>query len=118
LEIIDAWLRMLRLSDRSHEIETLAPMIEREILFRALQGPLGDVLREMERPGGRLVQIRLAMQWIRITTRALPGGGLGAHGRHERSFLLSPLPRRDVDDADPIPEASSPAQGERLAVPP
>lgn len=64
-EMIDAWLRMLRLSDRAHEIATLAPMIEREILFRALQGPLGDQLREIARPDGRLAQIRRAVQWIR-----------------------------------------------------
>lgn len=64
-EMIDAWLRMLRLSDRPHEIPTLAPMIEREILFRALQGPLGDLLREIAQPDGRLVQIRRAIQWIR-----------------------------------------------------
>lgn len=65
LEMIDAWLRMLRLSDRPHEIATLAPMIEREILFRALQGPLGEQLREIARPDGRLAQIRRAVQWIR-----------------------------------------------------
>lgn len=64
-EMIDAWLRMLRLSDRPHEIATLAPMIEREILFRALQGPLGNLLREIARPHGRLVQVRRAIQWIR-----------------------------------------------------
>lgn len=63
-DMIDAWLRMLRLIDRPHEAAVLAPMIEREILFRALQGPLGAVLRELARPEGRLVQIRRATQWI------------------------------------------------------
>lgn len=64
-DMIDAWLRMLRLIDRPNEAAVLAPMIEREILFRALQGPLGTVLRELARPEGRLVQIRRAIQWIR-----------------------------------------------------
>jgi AraC-like DNA-binding protein len=64
-EMIDAWLRMLRLSERPHEIPVLAPMVEREILFRALQGPLGNQLREMARPDGRLAQIRRATLWIR-----------------------------------------------------
>jgi len=64
-EMIDAWLRMMRLTDRPREIPTLAPMIEREILFRALQGPLGALLREIARPVGRLVQIRRATHWIR-----------------------------------------------------
>lgn len=64
-EMIDAWLRMLRLSDRPHEIPVLAPMVEREILFRALQGPLGNQLRDIARPDGRLAQIRRAIRWIR-----------------------------------------------------
>ncbi|WP_081497322.1 AraC family transcriptional regulator [Acidovorax sp. CF316] len=64
-EMLDAWLRMVRLIDRPVEAAVLAPMIEREILFRALQGPLGGTLRDMARPGGRLAQIRRAIQWIR-----------------------------------------------------
>lgn len=51
-EMIDAWLRMMRLMDRPHEVVVLAPMIEREILFRALQGPLGGILRDVARPDG------------------------------------------------------------------
>jgi AraC-like DNA-binding protein len=64
-EMIDAWLRMMRLIDRPHESAVLAPMIEREILFRALQGPLGGILRDVARPDGRMTQIRRATQWIR-----------------------------------------------------
>jgi len=63
-ELIDAWLRMMRLLDRPDEAAVLAPMIEREILFRVLQGPLGGMLREIARPDGRLQQIRRATQWI------------------------------------------------------
>lgn len=64
-EMTDAWLRMLRLIDRPHDIAMLAPMIEREILFRALQGPLGGFLCEIGRPDGRLSHIRRAIHWIR-----------------------------------------------------
>lgn len=64
-EMIDAWLRMLRLMDRPHEAAVLAPMLEREIVFRALQGPLRDTLVDMARPDGRLAQIRRATEWIR-----------------------------------------------------
>lgn len=64
-EMMDAWLRMMRLVDRPHEVAMLAPMIEREILFRALQGPLGGLLREIARPDGRLPRIRRAIHWIR-----------------------------------------------------
>lgn len=64
-EMIDAWLRMMQLIDRPLDAAVLAPMIEREILFRALQGPLGGMLREMASPDGRLSQIRRAINWIR-----------------------------------------------------
>lgn len=64
-EMLDAWLRMLRLIDHPDEAPVLAPMIEREILFRALQGPFGEMLREIARPDGRLSQVRRATQWIR-----------------------------------------------------
>lgn len=63
-EMIDAWLRMMRLMDRPSEASVLAPMIEREILFRVLQGPLGPQLREIARPDGHLARIRRATQWI------------------------------------------------------
>ena len=64
-EMTDAWLRMMRLVDRPGDREVMAPLIEREILFRALQGPLGGALREISQPDGRLFQIRRAIQWIR-----------------------------------------------------
>lgn len=63
-EMLDAWLRMMRLVDHPNEATVLAPMIEREILFRVLQGPLGPMLREIARPDGRLAQIRRATLWI------------------------------------------------------
>lgn len=63
--MIDAWLRMMRLMDHPYEAAILAPMIEREILFRALQGPLGGILRDVARPDGRMMQIRRVTQWIR-----------------------------------------------------
>ncbi|MDF2810927.1 MAG: rhaS 5, partial [Microvirga sp.] len=64
-ELIDAWLRMMRLVDRPDETAILAPMIEREILFRVLQGPQGDMLRQIARADSRLSQVRRAIDWIR-----------------------------------------------------
>lgn len=63
-EMMDAWVRMMRLMNNRSEAAVLAPMIEREILFRALQGPLGGILRDVARPDGRLAQIRRVTQWI------------------------------------------------------
>ena len=64
-ELLDAWLRMLRLMDRPNEIAALAPAYEREILFRVLQGPLGWMLRDIATPDTALSRIGIAIQWIR-----------------------------------------------------
>ncbi|MDX8528772.1 AraC family transcriptional regulator [Mesorhizobium sp. MSK_1335] len=63
--LLDASRRMLRLLDRPAEIPVLAPMLEREIAFRLLQGPQGEKLRQLARADGRLSQIRRATAWIR-----------------------------------------------------
>ncbi|SDG41460.1 AraC-type DNA-binding protein [Duganella sp. OV458] len=64
-ELLDAWIRMLRLMDRSDEIAVLAPAYEREILFRVLQGPLGWMLRDIASPDTALARIGVAINWIR-----------------------------------------------------
>lgn len=64
-ELLDAWLRMLRLMDRPNEIAALAPSYEREILFRVLQGPLSWMLRDIATPNTALSRIGIAIQWIR-----------------------------------------------------
>lgn len=64
-ELIDAWLRMMRLVDHPDDAAVLAPMIEREILFRVLQGPQGDMLRQIAHAESRLSQIRRSVDWIR-----------------------------------------------------
>ena len=44
-DLMDAWVRMLRLMRRPADIPALAPVYEREILYRVLQGPQGAMLR-------------------------------------------------------------------------
>jgi AraC-like DNA-binding protein len=64
-DLLDAWRRMMRLLDRPAEIPVLAAMLEREILFRLLQGPQSAKLRLLARAAGRLSQIHRAIAWIR-----------------------------------------------------
>lgn len=64
-ELLDAWIRMLRLIERPNEIAVLAPAYEREILFRVLQGPLGWMLRDIASPDTSLSRIGIAINWIR-----------------------------------------------------
>lgn len=64
-ELLDAWVRILQLMDRPQEILALAPVYEREILFRVLQGPLGWMLRDIATPDTALSRVGVAIQWIR-----------------------------------------------------
>ncbi|WP_259107784.1 AraC family transcriptional regulator [Pseudomonas sp. JUb42] len=64
-ELMDAWVRMLRLMDNPEAIAALAPAYEREILYRVLQGPHGWMLREIAAPDTAMARVNLAIQWIR-----------------------------------------------------
>ncbi|MGF6169689.1 AraC-type DNA-binding protein [Pseudomonas moraviensis] len=64
-ELMDAWVRMLRLMERPQDINALAPAYEREILYRVLQGPQGWMLREIAAPDTAMARVSLAIQWIR-----------------------------------------------------
>ncbi|WP_299258221.1 AraC family transcriptional regulator [uncultured Kushneria sp.] len=63
--LMDAWLRMLRLMGRPDDIAALAPVYEREILYRVLQGPHGWMLRDIAAPDTAMARISQAIQWIR-----------------------------------------------------
>ncbi len=64
-ELMDAWVRMLGLMERPSDIPALAPVYEREILYRVLQGPHGRMLRDIATPESLLGRIRIAIQWMR-----------------------------------------------------
>lgn len=64
-ELMDAWVRMLRLMGNPDAIAALAPVYEREILFRVLQGPHGWMLREIAAPDTAMARVNMAIQWIR-----------------------------------------------------
>gem|GEM_PF-220545 len=61
----DSLLRLLTLLDTPADIPGLAPMAERELLYRLLQGPQGRLLRQIAQPEGALGRIRRAAGWIR-----------------------------------------------------
>ncbi|WP_303758611.1 AraC family transcriptional regulator [Sphingobium yanoikuyae] len=61
----DTLLRLLALLDTPGDIPALAPMAERELLYRLLQGPQGRLLRHIAQPEGALGRIRRAVEWIR-----------------------------------------------------
>lgn len=61
----DTLLRLLALLDTPDDIPVLGPMLERELLYRLLQGPQGQLLRQIAQPDGALGSIRRAVAWIR-----------------------------------------------------
>ncbi|MGL3822273.1 AraC family transcriptional regulator N-terminal domain-containing protein [Sphingopyxis sp. R3-92] len=61
----DTLHRLLALLDTPADIPVLAPMVERELLYRLLQGPQGRLLRQIAQPEGALGRIRRAVGWIR-----------------------------------------------------
>lgn len=100
-DLLDAWTRMIRLLDHPADIPVLAPLIEREILFRLMQGPHARLLRQIARADDRLCQIRQAVaairsqydQALRIEDLAqLAGMSLSTFHRHFKAVTaMTPL---------------------------
>jgi AraC-like DNA-binding protein len=63
-ELLDGAIRMLRLLDDPADRTILAPMIEREILWRLLRGPLGEAVRQAGTADSSLTSISRAVRWI------------------------------------------------------
>ena len=63
--LLDALVRMLRLLDHPADVPVLAPLYEREILWRLLTGPHGAVLRQIGLADSALTHVRGTIQWIR-----------------------------------------------------
>jgi AraC-like DNA-binding protein len=63
-EMLDAILRMARLLDSPVDRDVLAPMIEREILWRLINGPLGDSVRQIGLADSSLTYVSRAVRWI------------------------------------------------------
>ncbi|MER2176436.1 MAG: AraC family transcriptional regulator N-terminal domain-containing protein [Stenotrophomonas maltophilia] len=64
-ELMDAWVRMLRLMGQPTDIPALSPVYEREILYRVLQGPQGHLLRQIATPDSTLARINRSIRRIR-----------------------------------------------------
>ena len=64
-DLIDAACRLVRLLDRPETVAALAPLIEREIAYRLLNGPHGAMLRHMATADSHLNQVSRAIARIR-----------------------------------------------------
>lgn len=100
-KMLDPWSRLLALLDAPEDIAVLAPMLEREILYRLLQGPQGGALRQIARADSRLSQVRRSLEWIRThfdeairieTLAEIAGMSPASFHRHFRAATaMSPL---------------------------
>jgi len=64
-ELCDAAIRFLQLLGSPADIAILAPLVEREILYRLLQSPQGARLRQIARADSKLQQVNRAIGWIK-----------------------------------------------------
>jgi AraC-like DNA-binding protein len=62
--MVEPLLRLARLADTPSDAKALAPLAVREIIYRALRGPLRWLLCEFGRSDGRTAQIRRTVDWI------------------------------------------------------
>lgn len=64
-ELLDAMVRLISLLDSPADIEALAPLVTREILYRLLVDPRNSIVRQLARADSRLSQIAKAISWLR-----------------------------------------------------
>jgi len=65
VELLDSFCRLMRLLDRPRDIAFLHGLIEREIIFRVLQGPEGACLRAIATSGDQSHRTAKAIAWIK-----------------------------------------------------
>jgi AraC-like DNA-binding protein len=63
--LLDAVVRLVALLDCQQDIKALAPLIEREIVYRVLTGPQGVRLRQIASTGGPAYRIASAIRWLK-----------------------------------------------------
>ncbi|MFJ2756326.1 AraC family transcriptional regulator N-terminal domain-containing protein [Nocardioides sp. NPDC087217] len=64
-DLVDAAVRMLRLLDSPRDLPVLAPLVEREILWRLITGEQGATVRQLGLADSRLHDVGRAVSWMR-----------------------------------------------------
>jgi AraC-like DNA-binding protein len=64
-ELLDPAVRLVRLLDEPGHAAVLAPLVEREILWRLLSGPQGALLAGIGLPQSNLSLVNRAIAWLR-----------------------------------------------------
>jgi AraC-like DNA-binding protein len=68
-EIVDAATRLTALLGKPQDAAMLAPLVERELLFRLITGPTGSLIRSIAKGDSRVAQIARAIGWLKAHFR-------------------------------------------------
>ncbi|MDO5531855.1 AraC family transcriptional regulator [Sutterella sp.] len=68
-EILDAFLRLIRLSDEGENATFLAPLVKEELYYRLLTSPAAGAFRSLFNSGAAENRIREAAAWMRANYR-------------------------------------------------
>jgi len=100
-EVIDAMIRLLRLVDEPDDAPVLAPLVQREILWRLLRSPQGAAVRDIGLADSGLSHVARVIRWIRDhytepfrveDLAAMAGLSTSAFHRHFRTVTeLTPI---------------------------
>ncbi len=101
IKLMEAWLRLLRLTKTPEDIPALAPAYEREILYRVLMGSQGWYLRQLGLRESNFSKISQTVKWLRDNyTKPIDVGAMAAksgmaintfHRQFKRATGLSPI---------------------------
>jgi len=65
LPLLDAFIRLIDLLDTPEDIPMVAPLVQKEILYRLLVGDQGERLRQMGAAGTQSHQIAQTIDWLK-----------------------------------------------------
>lgn len=100
-DLVDPMVRLLKLVESPRDIPILAPLIEREILYRLMCGEQSGMLRQIALAESRMSQIARAIGWLRAnyaeamrveTLAGIAGMSASSFHRHfKAATAMSPL---------------------------
>lgn len=100
-ELINAFERLVDLLFVEQDITILAPLIQKEIIYRLLMGSQGEYLRQVATLGSKTNQITKTIDWLKLNFQSslnipdladMAGMSLSSYHQHFRTITsLSPL---------------------------
>ena len=114
--VFDAALRLVRLLDTPGDIPVLAPLIEKELLYRLMTSEQGKRLRQAAVNGGEPDVPDRAGNRVDPESlhRAFADGDAGTGGEHERVVAPSSLQERHDTDSAAVSEATAATRGAQI----